>query len=261
MSTWMPGVPFSGFVTGAAATTLPVQLFTELLPQIADPVELRVTLYALFAIQRRRGRLRAVRESELAVEAPLASALEPLGGRDALRFGLAGARARGVLLACALEDGDTLYFINSDLGRRSLAAVQSGAIVVPDGVALAGGPVEQPPAPARVYEAEIGTLTPSIAEALTSACERYPEAWVVEALQMAARRGARNWNYAAAVLRGWESEGRGRTDAPALDGARDGDGAEHGRAGGAAGGATPAHGTGAGAAADPYARVVRRDWP
>ncbi len=253
----MSSETFSGFLTGAAATTLPVQLFTELLPQIGDPVELRVTLYALFAIQRRRGRLRAVRESELASEAPLASALEPLGGREALRFGLAAARARGVLLACALEDGDALYFINSDLGRRSLAAVQAGAIDVPAGVAFVSAPVEGPPAPARVYEAEIGALTPSIAEALTSACERYPEAWVVEALQMAARRGARNWNYAAAVLRGWESEGRAHTDAPTLDG----DGAEHGRAGGVAGGATPAHGTGSGAAANPYARVVRRDWP
>src|SRR5688572_33229094 len=111
---------FRGFIAGAAATTLPVQLFTELLPEIADPVELRVTLYALFAIQRRRGRLRAVRESELAAEAPLRRALELAVGLEALRFGLAAARARGVLLACPLEDGDALYFVNSDVGRRSL---------------------------------------------------------------------------------------------------------------------------------------------
>lgn len=252
-------VPFGGFVVGAAATTLPVQLFTELLPEIADPVELRVTMYALFAIQRRRGRLRAVRESELAAEAPLASALEPLGGREALRFGLAAARARGVLLACPLEDGDALYFINSDVGRRSLAAVQAGALAIPEALATLP-PVEGPPAPARVYEAEIGTLTPSIAEALAAACERYPEDWVVEALRMAARRGARNWNYAAAVLRGWESEGRSRVETQAgADQQKHGD--EHGRSGGLAGGAAPAHGTGSRAAADPYARVVRRDWP
>jgi DnaD/phage-associated family protein len=257
-------VAFPGFLTGAPATTLPVQLFTELLPAIADPVELRVTLYALFAIQRRRGRLRAVRESELASEGPLASALEPLGGREALRFGLAAARARGVLLACALEDGDALYFVNSDVGRRSLAAVQSGAIPAP-ALVRAHVPADEPPAPARVYESEIGTLTPAIADALASACERYPEAWVVEALQLASRRGARNWNYAAAVLRGWEHEGR--SDEPTTGRARGGqrdapeDGAEHGRSAGAAGGAAAAHGTGARAPADPYARVVRRDWP
>ncbi len=247
---------FGGFITGAAATTLPVQLFTELLPAIADPVELRVTMYALYAIQRRRGRLRAVRESELAVEGPLVEALEPLGGRTALRFGLAAARARGVLLGCALEDGDTLYFLNSDVGRRSLAAVQSGALAAPAPLAVAQ-PAEAPIAPARVYESEIGVLTPSVAESLHAACERYPEAWVVEALQVAARRGARNWNYAAAVLRGWEHEGRDRAAA----GAAAEDGVEHGRVAGPAGGTTAPDGAGQRAPGNRYARVVRRDWP
>ncbi|MSP22678.1 MAG: DnaD domain protein [Dehalococcoidia bacterium] len=255
-------VPFAGFVAGAAATTLPVQLFTELLPTIADPVELRVTLYALYAVQRRRGRLRAVRESELAAEAPLRAGLELAGGLEALRFGLAAARARGVLLACSLEDGDTLYFINSDVGRRSLAAVQSGALDVP--VASAGlgraSDVEPSTSPARVYEAEIGSLTPSIAEALASACERFPEDWIIEALRIAALRGARNWNYAAAVLRGWESEGRSRTSAGVAS-TSDGDGDRHGRPQGTAGGTAEADGARSGPAGDPYARVVRRGWP
>jgi hypothetical protein len=39
--------PFEGFVAGGVAVTLPAQLFTELLPVIDDPVELRVTLYAM----------------------------------------------------------------------------------------------------------------------------------------------------------------------------------------------------------------------
>ena len=258
----LSGVPFAGFLAGAAATTLPVQLFTELLPEIADPVELRVTLYALYAVQRRRGRLRAVRESELAAEPPLRTALELAGGIEALRFGLAAARARGVLLACPLEDGDTLYFINSDVGRRSLAAVQSGALEVPVAPVARGqaSDVEPPSSPARVYEAEIGTLTPSIAEALGAACERFPEDWVIEALRMAALRGARNWNYAAAVLRGWESEGRSRS-AGSAGTTSDEDGDRHGRPQRAAGGATQADGARPGAPGDPYARVVRRGWP
>jgi DnaD/phage-associated family protein len=256
-----PG-PFAGFIAGAAATTLPVQLFTELLPEIADPVELRVTLYALHAIQRRRGRLRAVRESELAAETPLRRALEVAGGVEALRFGLAAARARGVLLACPLADGDTLYFINSDVGRRSLAAVQAGAIEAP--VAPLSTPeVEAPAPPARVYEAEIGALTPSIAEALAAACERYPEAWVSEALRVAARRNARNWRYAEAVLRGWEAEGRTRVEDPstAFGAGGSGQGGEHGRTEGTAGGAAGADRAGPRTPPDPYARVVRRDWP
>ena len=55
------GPPFEGFVTGGAAVTLPAQLFVELLPELHDEAELRVTLYALYAIGRCRGALRAVR--------------------------------------------------------------------------------------------------------------------------------------------------------------------------------------------------------
>ena len=46
--------PFEGFVAGGVAVTLPAQLFTELLPTIDDPTELRVTLYAMYAVARER---------------------------------------------------------------------------------------------------------------------------------------------------------------------------------------------------------------
>ena len=79
--------PFEGFRTGAPAVTLPAQFFVELLPQLDDPAELRVTLAALFAIQRRRGALRAVRRSELAAEPALLGALEWHGGQAAIDGG------------------------------------------------------------------------------------------------------------------------------------------------------------------------------
>ena len=45
-------VSFAGFRTGGLAVTLPAQFFVELLPAIEDEAELRVTLYALYAIAR-----------------------------------------------------------------------------------------------------------------------------------------------------------------------------------------------------------------
>lgn len=205
---------FEGFVTGGPATTVPSQFFIDVMPLIDGEAELRVTLYALYAIGRLRGPLRAVRGSELGAEAPLLRALAPWGGAEALAPALEHAVARGTLLACPLEDGDALYFVNSEGGRRGLLRVQSGALAVPGAgplppaAAVAAASSDQAARPARVYEQEIGTLTPAVSEALTVAGERYPEQWIVEALREAARSNARSWRYAEGILRRWEAEGR-----------------------------------------------------
>jgi DnaD/phage-associated family protein len=199
---------FAGFVTGGAATTLPSQFFTEVLLEIEDGAELRVTLYALYAIGRKRGQLRAVRASELANEAPLARAFAHRGGAEAIRTALARAAVRGTLLECRLADGDALYFVNSQAGRRALVRVRSGALEVPGAKPLPPATVDRRARPAEVYEQEIGVLTPSVAEALGAAVERWPEQWVIEAIRLAATRNARSWRYAEAILERWEAEGR-----------------------------------------------------
>ncbi len=238
------GPPFEGFVAGGVATTLPSQFFTELLPHIDDEAELRVTLYALYAIARQRGPLRAVRASQLATEEPLRRALAGCGGHDALAAAIERAAARGSLLTLALDDGDTLCFANDESGRRSLDRVDSGATPLPGG----GRPRVQPGAPvgpevsgpARVYEQEIGLLTPSTSEALGTACERYTEEWVTDALREAARNNARSWAYAEAILRRWEHEGKDEGSRSTRDAS----------AQGAAASAARDHG--------PYERVIRR---
>lgn len=236
---------FAGFVTGGAATTLPAQFFVEVLPAIEDEAELRVTLYALYAIQRQRGSLRAVRRSALAAEAPLQEVLARLGGGPVLELALAAAVARGTLLTCELEDGDALVLVNHEAGRRALERLRAGLDA--SGGTMARLPVaaERPVAVAAVYEQEIGALTPAIAEALAGAVERYPEAWIIDALRLAARRNARSWRYAEAVLRRWQVEGR------------DDDGLDRGTPEGAA----RPDGAGGGAGPDPYARLFRSHWP
>ncbi len=229
--------PFAGFVAGGAATTLPAQLFVELLPQIDDEAELRVTLYTLYAIQRRRGALRAVRGTELAAESPLMRALASHGGAAAVPRALELAVARGTLLACPLADGDALYFVNSEGGRRALLRVQSGALDAPGTRGRARPPAaREHDRPAAVYEQEIGTLTPAVAEGLARAAERYPEQWTVDALRLAATSNRRSWRYAEGILRRWEVEGRD-------------DEIPQGTAGGAD------------ADDDPFAHLIQRSWP
>ena len=203
---------FEGFVPGGAAVTLPAQLFAEVLPAIEDEAELRVTLYALYAIGRQRGALRAVRASELAREGPLrrllASCADGSSGVDVLARALDAVVARGTLLACALADGDALYLVNNEAGRRALPRIASGALAVPGAVVTPRSTAMGAGGVARVYEQEIGALTESIAEALARAEERWPAEWIVEALRLAAANNARSWRYAQAILERWETEGK-----------------------------------------------------
>ncbi len=202
-------VVFAGFRSGARASTLPAQFFTEVLPEIADADELRVTLYALYAVTRPGRTMLAMRASEMANEQPLAQLFAERGGSVAVRRCLEAAAARGVLLALPLEDGDLLCFVHNDGGRRLRDRVVAGAVEVPGGVqVLSVEPVPSASRPATVYEQEIGMLTPAVASAIAEAEQRYPEQWIVDALREASTRNARSWRYAAAILQRWETEGR-----------------------------------------------------
>ena len=190
-------VAFDGFRAGQRATALPVQFFTELLETIDDPDELRVTLYALYAIPR-PARQHTLRASALAAEAPLARHYAERSA-EVVRRAIARAAERGTLLTLDLEDGtaegDALVFVNNEAGRRLRDRIADGLEAAPEGVVA-------------VYEAEIGTLTPSVASALAEAEQAYPMEWIADALREAARQNKRSWSYAEAILRRWQSEGR-----------------------------------------------------
>lgn len=224
---------FEGFRAGQRATTLPVQFFTELLEAIDDPDELRVTLYALYAIPR-PGRQHALRASTLAAEAPLA---RHYGDRspEVVRCAVALAAARGTLLTLDLDGaarGDVLVFVNNEAGRRLRDRIASGLEDAPEGARVVARTAVRPEGIVAVYEAEIGLLTPSVASALAEAELAYPAEWIADALREAARQNKRSWSYAEAILRRWQAEGR-------RDEAAEG----HPRRGGA----------------DPYEHLYRRD--
>jgi len=199
---------FEGFRTGTQAVTLPAEFFSELLPLIDDEPELRVTLYALYAIGRKRGAMRAVRSSELAAEIALLRSLESCGGAEVLVPALAAAVGRGALIELALDDGDRLYFANNEGGRRQRERVLGGALPLRGGRRAVPTGAAERSEPSLVYEREIGTLTPTVASALREAESRYPSEWVMDALRLAATNNARSWRYAEAILRRWEAEGR-----------------------------------------------------
>jgi DnaD/phage-associated family protein len=59
----------------------------------------------------------------------------------------------------------------------------------------------------RLYEQNIGPLTPLIADRLIRALETYPLEWIESALEEAVAYNRRNWRYVARILENWSVDG------------------------------------------------------
>ena len=64
----------------------------------------------------------------------------------------------------------------------------------------------------RLYEENIGPITPLAAEMLKDAEQEFPEEWLREAMQIAVANNVRKWKYIEAILKSWKEEGRNGRD-------------------------------------------------
>ena len=209
---------FAGFPSGKVRfTPVPAPFFTELLPQIDHLGELKVTLYALWYLDRQEGQVRFLTLADFTGDRKLLLALHPQPdkARQVLDDALARAVNRGTLLEARLKNQENelqLYFLNSAKGRAALKALQNGDWQ-PDLGSRAPVQLElERPNIFRLYEENIGPLTPLIADALREAETTYPAEWIEEAMRKAVLNNARNWRYIEAILTRWKEKGRDDTD-------------------------------------------------
>ena len=210
--------PFAGFPSGKVhLTPIPAPFFSELLPEIDDLGELKVTLYALWFLDRQEGNMRYVTFRDFAGDARLTAGLGATRTDvlDALQDALERVVQRGTLLKALLVEGELssgIYFLNSPRGRAALKALQQKAWSPGEqGHVELTLEVERPNI-FRLYEENIGPLTPLIAEALEEAEREFPPVWSDEAFQIAVEYNVRRWRYIDKILRSWKEEGRHGSD-------------------------------------------------
>ena len=195
---------FHGFPPGMKNMVyLPELFFSELLPQIDDLTELKVTLYCFWAVQVQEGEHRYIRFSEVLRDEKFTL------DEKTLKFGFEKAVRRGTLLKQSIQlstGEDEFYFINGVKGRNTLKALQEGTWQ-PDPEMRPLQMQNERPTIYKLYEANIGMLNPMIADHLKDAEATYPYEWIVEAIDIAVQRQARNWKYVSAILERWRSEG------------------------------------------------------
>jgi DNA replication protein len=188
---------FKGFTETETFTQLPDTFFHQLLSQIDDAAELKVTLYILWRVQHMDGSFRGLRESDFDAKELGLSA-------EDIRLGVGKAIQRGTMLK--VEHGaEVFFFLNSPRGRAAANAFLHGEHKA---AGITAVPFERPNI-FRLYEENIGPLTPLIADALKDAEETYSAEWIADTIELAVKHNKRSWKYCEAILKRWKEEGRG----------------------------------------------------
>ncbi len=214
---------FAGFSTKRGRLVpVPDLFFTELLPQIDNLWELKVTLHLFWLLYHREGLPKAVARAELEADIDLLRSLKTVRGprpaKDFLREGLERAVARGTLLTLTVRElgggAQQWYFLNTPASRHALGRAEDEPGQVKE--ALPALPLHRVelvhvgrPNIFTLYEQNIGPLTPLVVDDLREAELEYPADWLEDAVRQAVEYNKRNWRYVRHILDRWQTEGRG----------------------------------------------------
>lgn len=192
-------------------TRIPAAFFTQLLSEIEDIYELKVTLYALWRIDKTEGPFPYVSRKNFFEDDILLMGMGEQAAGNLVK-GLSMAVERGTLLMTKVDDHE-LYFLNSPRGQDALQAIENGQWEYGEGSEFPIKLSIQRPNIFSIYEKNIGPITPIIADKLKESEEQYPVDWIEEAIKIAVTNNVRRWPYVEAILKNWQEEGRDdRTD-------------------------------------------------
>ena len=187
---------FNGFTSSETFSQIPDSFF-HLLNEIDDIAELKVTLYAIWRIEHIEGHFRALCETDFEAES--------LGmGLEEIQTGLRKSVERGTMLR-SQHDADVFYFLNSPRGRLAAEAFAKGDWR--ESAKIMSAPVRKSNI-FKLYEENIGALTPLLSDMLREAEKSYPSVWFEEAFEIAVSRNIRNWKYVEAILTRWKEKGK-----------------------------------------------------
>lgn len=209
----------SGFlIDNEPAIAIPASFFTDLLPQIVNLAELHVTLTFLRLAAESGGLHAPIAERRLLREKALRQALRPEGSprqpTQRILEGVELALSRGTLLRFLAEHGRTRaswYYVNTPENRAAVAAMERGEQAPPAETWIDDEPpvvrLERPTV-FRLYEQNIGPLTPLVADRIVRALDDYPSDWIEDGIEEAVTYNRRSWRYIERILENWSAQGR-----------------------------------------------------
>jgi len=204
-------IRFNGFQEiGKELTGIPDTFFRELLPILDDINEIKLCLYILWKANMIGDYGMPITAADILLDEIFMKGLESstVVPEKLIINVLNKAAADNILLKIKSEaiGGSDVYFFNSPQGRS--AASEKSRESQPTKITLD----HIQPNIFRLYQENIGPLTPIIADALRDAEESYPVEWIGEAIQIAVQNNVRRWRYVESILDRWQKEGRDGTN-------------------------------------------------
>ncbi len=205
---------FNGFPVKMEYAPVPKVFLSSVVPEITDISELKVMLYLFETLFQKKGYPKYVAFNELLSNVSLLKSLTGLNQypEEVLTNALKAAAERGTILHANLNKNGTsidVYLLNTEADRQVLAKIQNGEVKL-EGLI----PAEKVNLPEeesdifRLYEDNIGMLTPLIADELKEAEKLYPAEWIQDAFKEAVINNKRNWRYITRILERWTTEGK-----------------------------------------------------
>ena len=208
----MSEAKFAGFPGIGKATAIPNAFFAAVLPELDSAEALLAFLFVSQVTQDQRGEARFATANQVWGAVGARRAFERMGGgRAGLERGLESCREAGALLGVRLNGStgvEWLYFVNNPAARKAIARARAGDLKLRPETVVAPIELDERPGIFRVYEEQIGTITPLVGDRLIDAEETYPPEWIAEAFREAAELNIRNWRYIERILQRWAEEGR-----------------------------------------------------
>ena len=205
---------------------VPRSLITDILPAMTDLNELHVVLAMLRLVLEAGDVSAPFEESTFVRDRTLRDALRVVGSGNSADYriatGLDLAVGRGVLLRFrTIEDQHerVWYTIATPEAKSAIDRMLQGESLPPRSLWEGdSAPRIEPERPTvfRLYEQNIGLLSPIIADQLVRAMERYPREWIEDAIGEAVAYNRRNWRYIQRILQNWATTGRSE-DRPGSD--------------------------------------------
>lgn len=208
------------FLTETASTVpVPAALLTEILPQVTEIAEAQVLLAVVRLACDAGNPERPVSYEAIIRDRPLRRALKVEGSPrepdHRIELGLDLAIGRGVLISFATEQGSrrrSWVFLSTPATQALVASMVRGAVPPPTEIWDGDEPpavIPERPTVFRLYEQNIGMLTPLVADQLMDALERYPSEWIEDAIGESVAYNRRSWKYIQRILEQWAVQGRG----------------------------------------------------
>lgn len=202
--------------------SIPYDFLHDVVIDITAPEEMQVTLAAFRLMAELEGEETPLAERAILRDPPLRDAMRKSGilndPDERIMTGLDLAVGRGTLLRFVVKRSrkeSFWYYLNTPVNRHTISAMERGAIAVPS--VVWEGDIEpriaaDPPNAFRLYEQNIGPLTPLIADQITQAIRDYPADWIEDAIGEAVAYNRRSWRYIVRILENWKATGRREED-------------------------------------------------